>query len=201
MDREDLTRAKRALRREVLRRRDGIPEPERERASAAIHRRVIDAVAAVGGEGLVVMAFWSFGSEVPTGPILEALARRGDTTVLPAIAGGELEPRIYVPGEPLRGTSFGAMEPAAGIVLDPEDLDVVLVPGVAFDRRGMRVGYGGGFYDRLLPRTRRNAARIGVCFGAQLVDSVPAGPADVAVDAIVTEAETIVPAPKPSGRT
>jgi 5-formyltetrahydrofolate cyclo-ligase len=201
MDREDLSRAKRALRREILRRRDGIPEPERERAAAAIHRRVIAAVDAAGGEGLVVMAFWSFGSEVPTGPILEALARRGDTTVLPAIAGGELEPRAYVAGEPLRGTSFGAMEPAAGAVLAPEDLDVVLVPGVAFDRRGMRVGYGGGFYDRLLPRTRRNAARIGICFAAQLVDSVPAGPADVAVDAIVTEVETIVPAPKSSRRT
>ena len=199
---EDLKRAKRALRRDVLRRRDAIPPSERERAAAAIRRRVLEAVDEVrrgtpARSHLLVMAFWSFGSEVPTVPIIEALARRGDTTVLPTITAGELEPRTYVPGDALRPTSFGAMEPAGGAPVAPADLDVVLVPAVAFDERGMRVGYGGGFYDRLLSRTRESTARIGMCFDAQLVDAVPAGRFDLPVDRIVTESRTIVPTAPP----
>ena len=87
-------------------------------------------------------------------------------------------------------THFGAHEPEAGRVLDPAELDVVATPGVAFDRAGGRVGYGGGFYDRFLPLTP--ALRVAVAFGVQLVDGpVPGASFDLPVDAIVTETETI----------
>jgi 5-formyltetrahydrofolate cyclo-ligase len=140
----------------------------------------------------VVLVFWSFGSEVDTGPLLRALHGRGRTVGLPRIVDGELEPRTYAPGDPLEGTSFGALEPADGRVVDPSEIDVVVVPAVAFDRSGRRVGYGGGYYDRFLLRTRPDALRLGVAFDVQLVEGdLPGGSFDLRVDAIVTESEVL----------
>ena len=67
------------------------------------------------------------------------------------------------------------------------------MPGVTFDRTGRRLGYGGGYYDRLLPLLPAQAPRIAGAFHVQIVERVPAGPHDMTVDAIVTEAETVVP--------
>jgi 5-formyltetrahydrofolate cyclo-ligase len=87
----------------------------------------------------------------------------------------------------------GLREPVGGTVIDPKDLGVVIVPGLAFDERGNRLGRGGGFYDRFLATTP--AFRIGVCFEVQLASSVPAGPLDVPMDAVVTERRVIRPNP------
>jgi 5-formyltetrahydrofolate cyclo-ligase len=75
-----------------------------------------------------------------------------------------------------------------------ESIDWILVPGVAFDAHGRRIGYGGGYYDRLLPMLPATALRIAGAFEAQLVDRVPTAPHDLPLDAIVTEARVIVPA-------
>ncbi len=88
-------------------------------------------------------------------------------------------------------TTFGAREPAEEDVLDPRAIDVVLVPGVAFDRAGYRIGYGRGFYDRFLLKTRPDAALVSAAFFLQLVDGVPRGAFDLPVDTIVTERETV----------
>jgi len=72
-------------------------------------------------------------------------------------------------------------------IASPEDIDVAVVPGLAFDRRGHRVGYGGGFYDRFLGRLRPDALTVGICFSVQLVDEVPHGRGDRPVDLVVTE--------------
>lgn len=87
-------------------------------------------------------------------------------------------------------TTFGALEPVQGSPLDPREIDAIAVPAVAFDREGRRVGYGGGFYDRFLPRTRNDAVRIGIAFGCQLLppgDALPSGAFDLRVDLVVTE--------------
>jgi 5-formyltetrahydrofolate cyclo-ligase len=83
------------------------------------------------------------------------------------------------------------MEPSGGEVVAPDGVDVVVVPGVAFDRAGRRVGYGGGFYDRFLPRTRPGALAVAVAFALQVVDAVPHGGGDRGVQVIVTEDEVI----------
>ncbi|HTG48253.1 MAG TPA: 5-formyltetrahydrofolate cyclo-ligase [Actinomycetota bacterium] len=185
----ELKRAKRDVRGVVLARRDAIPPAVREAASAAIADRFLRLPDLDGTH--TAMAFWSFGSEVSTAPILEGLRARGIRTALPAIVEGGLEVRVYAPGDPVTTTSFGAMEPADGEVLDPAAVDVVLTPGVAFDRRGRRVGYGGGFYDAFFPATR-SALRIAVAFAMQVVDEdLPAGNMDLPVHTIVTERETI----------
>jgi len=75
-------------------------------------------------------------------------------------------------------------------------IDWVLVPGIGFDAEGRRVGYGGGYYDRLLPLLENGAARVAGAFDLQIVERVPAAPHDATVDAIVTERRTLEPPPR-----
>jgi 5-formyltetrahydrofolate cyclo-ligase len=187
---DDLKRAKRRLRREVLSMRDALHEGIRVPAGDAITQRVLSLPEVVAAKH--VMAFWSFGSEVPTLPLLTALSDRGVRVALPRIEDGDLEVRAWSPGDPMTETSFGALEPAEGARVDPGALDVVVVPAVAFDRHGRRVGYGGGFYDRFLPRLRLEAARIGIAYAVQVLDrDLPSGAFDQPVDAVVTEVEVV----------
>ncbi len=96
--------------------------------------------------------------------------------------------------------SFGILEPAYSIrenlsrIVAPSKIDVVLVPGVAFDQRGGRLGHGKGYYDRLLEQVRPGCIKIGVAFQCQLVEEVPTEPHDVLMDLIVTEQGVITPA-------
>jgi len=186
----ELKREKRRIRGEVLARRDALAPDDRERAGRAIRERVLEMPEVAGAS--TALAFWSFGSEVATEPLIVRLVDRGVRVALPRIVDRELEARRYVPGDPVVLASFGAAEPAEGDVVAPDELDVVLTPGVAFDRRGRRIGYGGGFYDRFLPRTRSDATRVGLAFAAQLVEEpLPAGAFDLPIDALATEDELL----------
>lgn len=184
-----LKQAKRALRRQILAARDRLPHAERAAMSASIIGRLL----AMGElrDARTVMAFWPFGSEVDILPLLERLEAAGKQVVLPRIEDREVAPFAYVAGDPLTETSFGAKEPLSGRRLDPSELDVVVVPGVAFDRDGGRLGYGAGFYDRLLARVRDDTLAVAVAFGMQVVDRVPTGATDRRVDVVVTEWEVI----------
>jgi 5-formyltetrahydrofolate cyclo-ligase len=182
----DLKRAKRAVRARILAARDGMSASERDRAGA----RIVDHVVSLPevGRASTVMAFWSFGSEPDTAPLLEALDSRGIRVALPRIVGGDIQAYAYAPGDAVTVTSFGASEPSTGEALDPSTIDIVFTPAVAFDRSGRRVGYGGGFYDRFFPRTRPDTLRVGIGFDVQLVDQdLPSGHFDLGLDAIVTE--------------
>lgn len=181
---------KRAVRRAAIERRDLLSASERSAKSERIVDRVL-ALPEVGAAG-TVMTFWSFGSEVQTSALIERLNEEGKRVVLPRVAEGEIAAVAYAPGDPVAATSFGAMEPVGVELVPAEDVDVVIVPGVAFDRRGGRVGYGGGFYDRLFTRAP-SAPAVAVAFAAQLIDEVPQGRSDSRVDVLVTEEEVIRP--------
>jgi 5-formyltetrahydrofolate cyclo-ligase len=187
--RDRLKRAKRALRRDVIARRDALAEHDRAAASLAIADRV--AAMPEAREAGSAMAFWSFRSEVDTAPLVERWVTEGKIVALPRIEGSDVVPVAFVPGDPTTETSFGAMEPAGGRLLDPSELDLVIVPGVAFDRSGNRVGYGAGYYDRFLGRRRPGVPAIAIAFALQIVSEVPTGRTDRRVDAIVTETEVI----------
>jgi 5-formyltetrahydrofolate cyclo-ligase len=183
-----LKRAKRGIRRTVLRERDALSPEARARWGELIAERFVTLPEVRRARS--VMVFSSFGSEVPTGPLMERLGVLGVVVVLPRIEDADLVAVPYAPGDPVRPTSFGAVEPADPEVIDPASLDVVGVPGVAFDRWGRRVGYGGGYYDRFLRGLP--AFAVGIAFGLQVVDgALPAGRFDLPVHAIVTEEETI----------
>ncbi len=190
MSSAELKRAKKAVRREVLALRDELAPEERLRLGALVTQRSLDLPEVAAAR--VVMVFSSFGSELPTGPLIDGLLARGVTVALPRIVSGELEPRTWRPGEPTTRARFGALEPEGGGVVSPDAIDVVVTPAVAFDRSGRRVGYGGGFYDRFFPRMREGALRAGVGFGLQLRErDLPGGAFDLRVDVVITEAETL----------
>lgn len=187
-----LKQAKRAIRREVLVARDALADDDRAAMSVAIAERLLSLPEAA--DAATVMVFWSFGSEVDTSPLIDRLLTDGRTVALPRIEGADVVPVAYQRGDPLVATTFGAMEPSAGKTLRSDELDLIVVPGVAFDREGNRVGYGGGFYDRLLAHLRPGVPSVGIAFGLQVVDRVPSGGTDRRVHAIVTEAEVLRPA-------
>jgi 5-formyltetrahydrofolate cyclo-ligase len=187
---EELKRAKRAARDAIRAARDLLPAPDRARASARIAERVFGLPEVQRAS--TVMVFWSFGSEVDTAPLIAALNGDGKRVALPKIVQGDLEPRSYAPGDPVSETTFGAFEPSEGLAVDPSEIDAVIAPGVAFDRSGRRVGYGGGFYDRFFLRTRPDTVRVGIGFDLQLVDDdLPDGHFDLRIDIVVTESEIV----------
>jgi len=119
----------------------------------------------------------------------------GVTVALPRVDEGSNEIAIveWESGDPadLVPDAAGMLAPAEGRVLRVGELDAVVVPGVAFDREGRRLGRGGGFYDRLLVRLPDRCPKIGFAFAAQLVARVPEELHDLRVDTVVTDAETI----------
>jgi 5-formyltetrahydrofolate cyclo-ligase len=136
-----------------------------------------------------VSAFFPYKSEIDTRPLLGKLAGEGWTTCLPiVIALGEpLIFRRWLPGEPTVPGVWGIPRPTDDAALVQPD--VLLVPLMAFDRQGYRLGYGGGFYDRTLEQLRaeKTITAIGVAYAAQEVDAVPHGPHDQPLDYVMTE--------------
>ena len=190
MNSGELKKAKRRIRAQVRALRDAIPEQERRRSGDEIVERFLSLPELRGAR--TIMAFWSFGSEVPTAGLIDRLHAGGFRIALPRLADRELEPRTFVPGDPVTMAPFGAGEPSGGEVLSDSDVDVIVTPGVAFDRLGKRIGYGGGYYDRFLTRARPDAVRAGICFAVQLLDEpLPAGYFDLSIDVLVTECETV----------
>ena len=139
----------------------------------------------------VVSGFHAFGDEINVLPLLARLARAGWETALPVVVakGKPLEFRAWVPGAPLVPGRWDIPQPPEGAkVVAP---DVVLVPLLAFDRQGYRLGYGGGFYDRTLAGLRAEKAitAIGVAFAGQEVQAVPRDSFDARLDYMMTERE------------
>ena len=135
MNSRELKRAKRRIRQEVRADRDALEASERERASVSIAERVL-ALPEVE-DATAVMAFWSFGSEVGTAPLIAGLHARGVRVALPRIVDGDLVPVTYVPGDPVTTTAFGACEPSAGRTLDPAMPTSCVYPDAA--RQGSRL--------------------------------------------------------------
>jgi len=176
--------------RKVLRAaRDLIPPDERNAAADAVAERLAAEAARLGAR--TVMVFLSLDSEIPTASIIARLHADGIRVAVPVIVDGEVVPFEFAPGDPVVTADYGIEVPAERRPVPEAELDVVAAPGLGFDRQGRRVGYGGGFYDRLLGRVRPDALRIGIGFHSQLIDEVPTGPKDHALDMVITERETI----------
>jgi 5-formyltetrahydrofolate cyclo-ligase len=189
----NLLDAKRELRTRILRDRDATPAEVRATASASIAATL--SMREEFASSRTVLLTLPFGSEWDTRALLEAALARAKTVALPRVnlETGMLDICAITRLEHDAAPGYrGIPEPSAHCeLLDVASIDWVLVPGVAFDRDGHRIGYGGGYYDRLLPLLRADAHRVAGAFELQLVDQVPAASHDVAVDAVVTEARSI----------
>lgn len=145
--------------------------------------------------GAVVSAYWPMRDEIDPRPTLEALHDRGHPIGLPAMPAKAqpLEFRAWTPGAALEDGGFGTQVPrASAAVVTPQ---VLLVPLLAFDRAGYRLGYGGGFYDRTLAglRAARPTAAIGLAYAAQRAEALPREPTDIPLDSIATEQGLVRP--------
>ncbi len=128
-----------------------------------------------------VMAFVGFQGEPDTDPLFARLAADGKRLLLPRIQDSEI---LVCDGEgPFAVSSFGVSEPQ-GPALPPDIIGLLIVPGLAFTVGGHRLGYGGGFYDRFIPKVA--APNVGVCFAEQIVDALPVGPHDVTLQRVIS---------------
>lgn len=134
----------------------------------------------------IVLLYWSMDDEVQTHEFVEKWFRE-KTILLPCVDGDKLRLRQYTgPDSMHTGEQFGIAEPTGEEFTDLDKINVIIVPGVAFDREGHRMGRGRGFYDRLLKSTP-NAYKIGVAFDFQMVESVPVEPHDVTMDKVIND--------------
>ena len=178
---------KRTLRSAMLAWRSGLEEAERRAAAdgllATLRReRPIKTPAVVSG-------FWPIKEEIDIRPLLVELSNEGCQLALPVVQGKGLPLifRAWRPGDPLEAGVFGTLQPSAKReVMEP---DALIVPLLACDEEGWRLGYGGGFYDRTLAglRAKKTITAVGVGFNDQLVPQVPHGPSDQRLDWLLTD--------------
>jgi 5-formyltetrahydrofolate cyclo-ligase len=187
----DPAAAKAALRREILARRDALAPDARARLSAAVIARVaaLDAFR----QARVILGYASFGSELCTRPFLDAVLAGGRALVLPRVERAARRLALHEVRDldaELQPGTWGIPEPAPRRcrAVASGEIDFVLVPGVVFDRGGGRIGYGGGYYDRLLAAWPEPLPPlVAAAFALQLVPAVPVLATDRRVDLVVTE--------------
>jgi 5-formyltetrahydrofolate cyclo-ligase len=178
---------KRALRSAAAAARRQLDERQRRAASAAICDRIL-ALPELRSVRTVLL-YAATPVEADPAALIEPLRGRGVRLLYPRVRGDELDLVAAADLAALEHGFRGIREPV-GPRVDPEAVDVALVPGVAFDPCGGRLGHGGGHYDRLLGQLRDDGVRIGVCFACQVVPRVPLEDHDEAVDLVVTEHAT-----------
>jgi 5-formyltetrahydrofolate cyclo-ligase len=189
----DLTELKQQARAAATRRRRAAAEIDDGSAASAVGDLLLETLDV--DPSAVASGYIPIGSELDVRSVLGRLRRRGHTIVLPSVRekGHPLVFREWVLGDPLVREPFGTLAPPESAPRHSPDL--LLVPLLAFDRDGYRLGYGGGFYDRTLDRlrARKEVTAVGVAFAAQELDSVPHDSSDARLDLIVTENEVIRP--------
>lgn len=165
------------LRAEILKKRTEV-------ASRALSAGICEKAAALPEflAAKTVMVYLSKGSEVDTSRLIALAHMHGKAICAPrVISPTEIEAAMLDVRGFQRGT-FGILEPRGKRC---EEIDIIFVPGVAFDKTGNRIGYGKGYYDRFLKA--QAATTVGLCYSVQVVDSIPASPHDVRLDKILTE--------------
>ena len=131
----------------------------------------------------VIALFISLSDEPQTARFIDKISSH-KRVVIPRIEGEEME--FYDISEGVTAGSFGIMEPIATTPINPSEIDVMIVPGVAFTHQGIRLGRGKGFYDKYLSLKGFRAYTIGVCYPCQVVENLPSEPHDKEIDLIVT---------------
>lgn len=182
--------AKAALRREVLTRRRETHAARGASASGELRDRVL---AAIRPQGKTIAGYWPLGDEIDPRPTLIALGEAGGQIALPAVAGQGLVLlfRGWRNGDPLESGPFGtAHPPSRAPLVEP---DTLLLPLIAFDRKGNRLGYGAGYYDRTVATLRRQRKMlvIGIAYDEQEVPEVPAAAHDQRLDGVITDRRTL----------
>ncbi len=135
----------------------------------------------------VIMLYMPLGNETDTALIMDRAFRDGKEVVLPVCDTDNIDiiPCCVWQNTIFKKGSYSISEPSEITIADETKIDVVLVPGIAFDKKGSRIGFGKGYYDKFLKKTK--AVKVGFCYGFQLIDSIDTEEYDICVDFVVTE--------------
>lgn len=141
------------------------------------HPRIIDS--------RTILVYSALPDEVPTQALLDLLVKQGKTVLLPrVISDTDMELRCYTGRHDLQLGAYGILEPTGELFTVYDTIDVAIVPGMAFDAEGYRLGRGKGYYDRFLTRVPY-LYKIGLCFSWQMVDKVPHDKHDIVMDEVI----------------
>jgi 5-formyltetrahydrofolate cyclo-ligase len=188
-----LLEAKHRLRTQVLARRDALDLPTRQRHSRTITQQLLNLPEY--GTASVVAAYASFGSEFDTTAFLTDILASRKRLVLPRVDRAQKRLALCEVTDmraDLQSGVWGIREPAHHCpVVPPSTVGLVLVPAVAVSPRGERLGYGGGYYDRLLAEMGSEARRVAAAYSIQLLNDLPTGTHDLSMDIVITETELI----------
>jgi 5-formyltetrahydrofolate cyclo-ligase len=174
----------------MIERRGLIPPKRRQAMSEAIAGYVTALPEVVSARNIHLYLPIASHTEVSTEPLVDGLTNMEKLLTVPVVDGHDLVSAEYRKGVNLGTGKFGQPEPQVVIKADESQLDVVLLPLLAFDKRGYRIGYGKGFYDRFLQRLFREGirpSRFGLAFTMQMIDALPLDPWDEPLDGVVHE--------------
>ncbi len=188
-----MSASKSDIRRQCKAARLQMTDPTRRDADAAITARLLELVSDLRPTTLCV--FWPIerNGEIDTRPFIHTMVRSGLVVSLPCVSpsgADSMHLRQFVGEADLKENRWGAREPREGRPIEPADVDLVVVPALAADRHGVRVGYGRGYYDRFLKHVHGRS--VSIVYSSCLLDRIHAEPHDVPVDYVITELDTIV---------
>ena len=190
MDVQEILARKKQLRTEMKHRRDQMAAAEVQHCSQQIRQRVEELNPMQEAQN--IMAFASINNEVDLMPLMEKWRQQGRTILLPRVeAKGRLVAVEWTGWDEIQAGPFGIREPL-GEAFDPLHIDAVLVPGLVFDYKGYRLGYGKGYYDRFLPQLSDPAFICGVCYEFQVVENIFPHQHDIPMHWIVTDHSELV---------
>jgi 5-formyltetrahydrofolate cyclo-ligase len=178
------------LRAMMVARRRAIPEKSRIEMDLAVASHLFTLPEVICADHIHLYLSISAFAEVDTAFIVDGLTVMQKRLSVPVVRDGELLSALYHKGDLLRTAQFGQPEPEVCSVVDESDLELVLLPLLAFDSRGYRLGYGKGLYDRFLQRLSKQGVhpfRVGLSYLQQRVDTLPVDPWDEPLDAVVYE--------------
>jgi len=192
MNEERIKNEKKTIRAAMLRIRSELdPDTVRE-YSSAIQRRILESQ--IFKISSVIMAYMPIKNEIRTELLIRAGLDSGKTVLLPRVKDSETMEAVPIKDldADLQSGAMGIMEPRPSIpAADPETIDLVILPGIAFDRRGFRLGFGAGYYDRFIPRLRKDCVLLAPAYSFQVLDHIPTSSFDQPIHWIVTEKEAL----------
>ncbi|MDD3818550.1 MAG: 5-formyltetrahydrofolate cyclo-ligase [Actinomycetota bacterium] len=187
---EIINSLKKSIREKVQRERNNLPVSYREKSSKTIAKKFLNCSFYTSSGNILI--YYPFRNEVETTLIIESALKDNKNIILPRVCNKELE-LYYVtdPEKQLEVGAYGIMEPISSMCKPAKisDIEIAIVPGVSFDKKFYRLGYGGGYYDRFLSSIPEKVKKIALCFDIQVVDSLPASSHDIKVDMIITESK------------
>ncbi|GKU30413.1 5-formyltetrahydrofolate cyclo-ligase [Clostridium folliculivorans] len=184
---------KKEIRKKILEYRETIDENQRKMWDEEIFKSLINSD--LYKRSNTIFAFVSFKSEVDTHKIINHALSNGKTICVPKINSKQEGIKIYKIDnfDQLKEGYFGILEPVESCEkVDSNTLDLILMPGVAFDRHGGRVGYGAAFYDRFLSNMSKQVYKVALAYDFQVMDTVPMDEHDVKIDGVITEREMTI---------